>query len=137
MSQHFFCKDKFGQVASSIISLEVASQEGEDTLLVDDENNIETYITLSKGDFGSFQDIVILPQIAIADTQITDSRVGRELVFKVTLDDPSDRTVTVDYETADSSAIAGEDYIGVNGTVKFKPGETEQTIVVNTTGTSY
>ena len=48
-------------------------------------------------------------------------------VFTVTLSAPSGNTVTVDYATADGSAIAPGDYVSVSGTVTFNPGETTKT----------
>lgn len=41
-------------------------------------------------------------------------------------------TVTVDYTTADGTAIAGEDYTSISGTLTFTEGQTSQTITVNT-----
>lgn len=78
-----------------------------------------------------------IPKIAIDDVQTTDSSVGRELTFTVHLDAVSNQTVTVDYTTVDDTALASEDYLAVNGTVTFAPGETQRNITVKTTGTSY
>jgi len=39
-------------------------------------------------------------------------------------------TVEVDYETMDGSAVAGEDYEPLKGTLQFSPGETEKTIAI-------
>ena len=38
--------------------------------------------------------------------------------------------VTVDYETVDGSAKAGEDYVAASGTLTFEVGETEKTVAV-------
>ena len=78
-----------------------------------------------------------MPKIALDDVQTTDSSVGRELTFTVRLDAVSSQTVTVDYATVNGTAVAGEDYFATNGTINFAPGETQKTITVNTTGTSY
>ncbi len=48
----------------------------------------------------------------------------------VTLDVPSGLTVTVDYATADGTAIAGSDYTAVSGTLTFTPGVTSQSFAV-------
>ena len=79
-------------------------------------------VAVSESDFGSVQEITAIPQIVVTDTQVTDSSVGRELVFTVSLNTPSDREITVDYATADDTAKAGEDYVAVSGTVTFEPG---------------
>ena len=40
--------------------------------------------------------------------------------------------VTVDYSTADGTALAGSDYVAVSGTLTFAPGQTAMTIIVPT-----
>ena len=57
---------------------------------------------------------------------------GNEVSFTVSLDRAITQTITLDYATADNTAIAGEDYTADNGTIEFAPGETEKTIVVQT-----
>jgi hypothetical protein len=49
----------------------------------------------------------------------------------VTLDAPSALTVTVDYATSDGTAMAGEDYAAMSGTLVFTPGVTSQTFNVS------
>ena len=49
--------------------------------------------------------------------------------FKVRLEETSDKVVTIDFETKDASAIAGEDYVAQSGTISFD-GTTVQTISV-------
>jgi aryl-phospho-beta-D-glucosidase BglC (GH1 family) len=50
--------------------------------------------------------------------------------FTVTLSAASTQTVTVNYATADGTAIAGTDYVAQTGTLTFSPGETQATILV-------
>ena len=50
--------------------------------------------------------------------------------FVVSLTSPSDVATTVDYATADGSAVAGTDYTAASGALLFAPGQTEQTISV-------
>src|SRR5690606_23092632 len=50
--------------------------------------------------------------------------------FTVTLDNPSGRVITVDYATANGTAIAGSDYNTATGTVTFPAGSTSQTLDV-------
>jgi sugar lactone lactonase YvrE len=52
--------------------------------------------------------------------------------FTVKLDSPSATPVTVNYATASGTALAGSDFTAVSGTVTFAPGQTSQTILVNT-----
>lgn len=53
-----------------------------------------------------------------------------EAVFTVTLTETSTLPVTVDFATADGSAVAGSDYTARSGTLTFNPGVTTQTILV-------
>jgi aryl-phospho-beta-D-glucosidase BglC (GH1 family) len=50
--------------------------------------------------------------------------------FTVTLAAPSTQTVTVQYATANGTAVAGSDYSAASGTLTFAPGETQKTITV-------
>ncbi|NEP46151.1 MAG: sodium:calcium exchanger, partial [Okeania sp. SIO2H7] len=71
------------------------------------------------------------PNIAISNTKITEGNKGRKNArFAVTLDNPSNETVKVNYTTADQTAKAGKDYRKTNGTLTFKPGQTKKTITV-------
>ena len=65
---------------------------------------------------------------------VTDAR-AREgtdaaLVFDVTLDRAASEPVTVDYDTVDGTAKAGEDYRSTSGTVEFASDETSKSISV-------
>ncbi|GIR77918.1 MAG: hypothetical protein CM15mP80_05430 [Alphaproteobacteria bacterium] len=44
------------------------------------------------------------------------------------MDAASEKTITVDYATADGSATATNDYVSSTGTLTFNPGETSKTI---------
>jgi hypothetical protein len=51
-------------------------------------------------------------------------------VFTVSLSEPSSSPVSVDYATADNTAIAGTDYVASSGTVVFSPGETAKPVKI-------
>ena len=50
--------------------------------------------------------------------------------FDVRIDEAKTNEVRVQYATADGTAIAGEDYTAVEGTLVFAPGETKKSIEV-------
>ena len=54
--------------------------------------------------------------------------------FIVSLSAATTQTVTVQYATADGSAIAGSDYLPASGTLTFAPGQTNQIISVSILG---
>ena len=68
------------------------------------------------------------PEITVEDA--TASEEAGTLDFPVRLSDPIAVAVTVEYETSDVTAIAGQDYVGVDDTLTFAAGETERTIEV-------
>src|SRR5262249_56751645 len=75
------------------------------------------------------------PQVSVADYAANEGNSGTTpFTFAVTLSAPSSNTVTVNYSTANGTALAGSDYTSASGTVTFAPGQTTQTITVNVTG---
>jgi hypothetical protein len=52
--------------------------------------------------------------------------------FTVSLDSPSVAPVTVQFTTADETALLGSDYVAATGTITFAPGETTRTVLVRT-----
>ena len=73
-----------------------------------------------------------LPALSAGDAATTESGDGNDthLTFTVTLEPASTETVTVDYETADGTATAGDDYTAKSGTLTFDPGDTQKTVRV-------
>ena len=72
--------------------------------------------------------------ISIGDITVAEGSNGVvNAVFTVSLSGPREQTVTVDFATQDGSAVAGQDYVGTNGTVTFTPGQTSHTITVTVT----
>lgn len=67
--------------------------------------------------------------ISIDNPSITE---GGVLAFSVTLSAPSTSSVTVNYATADGTAIAGTDYTATSGTLSIAAGQTSGTINVST-----
>jgi hypothetical protein len=65
------------------------------------------------------------------DTSVDE---GETVVVEVSLDVPSGKPVTVDWQTADGTATAGSDYEASSGTLAFDPdaGETSASIVIRT-----
>ena len=53
--------------------------------------------------------------------------------FRASLSNPSYQTITVNYTTADGTAVAGSDYTATSGTITFAPGETVKDIFVPVT----
>ena len=67
--------------------------------------------------------------LSIADATAIE---GGGAEFVVTLSPASEETVTVDYRTANGTALAGQDFNTASGTLTFAPNATEQAITVQT-----
>ena len=65
-----------------------------------------------------------VPELSVEDAEVMEG--DGEIVFAVTMDGPSSRTVRVDWATADGTAKAGEDYTARKDELVFAPGETRQ-----------
>lgn len=75
------------------------------------------------------------PTLTITDKTITESDNGTTTaIFTVSLDAASGKPVTVNFATANGTAIAGSDYTATSGTLSFAPGETTKTISVQLNG---
>ena len=65
--------------------------------------------------------------VSIGDDFVYENEVAH---LNVTLSGPSCSTVTVHYNTQDSSAVAGSDYVATSGTLVFSPGQTAKVVNV-------
>ena len=68
--------------------------------------------------------------MAIFDNSGMEMDVLNSMTFTVSLSAASGYTVTVDYATADETAVANDHYTPISGTLTFAPGGTTQTIDV-------
>lgn len=69
-----------------------------------------------------------VPTISVVDISVNED-VGTA-DFDVTLSEPANGVVTVDYSTIDGNAIAGSDYTTTFGQLTFAPGESIKTISI-------
>ena len=79
----------------------------------------------------------ISPQAAltISDVALTEGSGGtKNFTFTITLGAASTGSVTVDYATADGTAVSGSDYLAASGTLTFTPGQTSKTVTVSVLG---
>jgi hypothetical protein len=84
---------------------------------------------------GTITDDDASPSISIDDVVVGEGDSGTtDANFTVSLSGPSGRTVTVDWATADGTAVHPSDFAANSGTATFDPGETSQTVVVAVKG---
>jgi hypothetical protein len=71
------------------------------------------------------------PQLRIGEATVTEGNTGTVgAVFAVTLSAAANQTVTVQFMTANGTAVAGSDFQSTAGTLTFSPGETSKMIAV-------
>lgn len=76
--------------------------------------------------------------LAIADAEVLEGDTGSvSMDFMVSLNAASDAPVSIDFVTAEASALEGIDYQAASGSVTFAAGETEKTISVSVIGDTF
>jgi ribosomal protein L35AE/L33A len=76
-----------------------------------------------------------VPSLSINDVGVTEGNSGTVSAgFTVSLSAASGQTVTVQYATANGTAIAGSDYQSASGTLTFNAGETSKPVTVLVNG---
>ena len=77
---------------------------------------------------GTITDDAINDAVSIAINDVTVSETAGNAIFKVTLTGNIQDALTVDFATADITALAGSDYTTTTGTLTFPAGSTNGTI---------
>ncbi|MYB34932.1 MAG: hypothetical protein F4X92_07390 [Gammaproteobacteria bacterium] len=70
-----------------------------------------------------------LVSLRVADAEVQEAHQA-SLEFVVSLSGSTTEEVSVNYESRDGTATAGEDYQSVSGTLRFSPGEAEKTVSI-------
>jgi urease beta subunit len=126
-----------GQTAKTVdvtVNGDLTHESGE-TFTVDLSNASNAGVADASGQ-GTITNDDQVPDISIDDQTVTEGDAGTStLTFNVSLSNPSDQTVTVDYATTDGTATIGDgDYVAASGTVTFNPGQTAKTVDVTVKG---
>ncbi|MEL6929129.1 MAG: Calx-beta domain-containing protein, partial [Cyanobacteria bacterium J06600_6] len=77
-----------------------------------------------------FRNLQIKELLPISVESVTVGEGSDLATFTLTIPEASDTPISLDYATADDTAIAGKDYTAKKGTVIFAPGDTSKTISV-------
>lgn len=84
----------------------------------------------TRGDVSLSWNLLLPGVISFSPTSYAVNESGTNVVLTVVRAIGSDGTVTVNFTTADGSAVAGQDYTATSGTLTFAGGETTKTITV-------
>ncbi|MDH5562945.1 MAG: hypothetical protein OEY91_04880, partial [Nitrospirota bacterium] len=80
----------------------------------------------------------LIPVLSITDAEVQEGNgsFGPNMEFVLTLSAPTTNTVTVDFQTLNDTALAGEDFIAASNTATFQPGQTSARVAITTLGGS-
>ena len=83
----------------------------------------------------ALEDRCVPASLSVSDLTLIEGNAGIQYAaVVVSLDAPSSRTVSVNYNTANGTALAGSDYDAVSGKLTFAPGQTSKSILVAVRG---
>lgn len=106
--------------------------EQNETLLVNLTDQVNATIAKAQGVGTILNDETT---ISIADVSVTEGNSGtKQANFAVTLAAPTTQTVTVNYATANGTAVSSSDYVTKSGTLTFPAGSTSATVTVLVNG---
>jgi uncharacterized repeat protein (TIGR01451 family) len=108
--------------------------EPDETLLVNLTTPVNATIADNQG-VGTIKDDDALPALSINDVTLAEGNSGAtSFDFTVTLTPASAFPVTINYGTAENTALAGSDYQPASGSLTFAPGQTTKTVSVLVNG---
>jgi hypothetical protein len=115
-----------------------ASGQQNPTIANADVSRTGTYTVTSGGCSAATSVVVSEPTIMIDNQSATPGPKGTiiQMTFHIRLSAPSSQTVSVEFYTSNSTAIAWRDYQPTSGTATFQAGSTEFDVPVNIYGTN-
>ena len=120
-----------GETTQTVTVETLADELAEDTEQFTVELSAPLGATVADGvGEGTISDDDDAPELSIDDAPAVSE--GETAEFTVRLSATSGRAVTVSYRTVDGTAVAGSDYKSASGELRFEPGETTQTVTVET-----
>ena len=125
---------------NSLVPLDTKDLDGDgnttETIPFDQRGTGFSRIANNLVDIGAFEfQGIPSPIIKINNISIVEGNSGTKTgTVTVNLNAATDKTVTVNYTTANNNAIAGIDYTATSGQLSFAPGETTKTITVTVFG---
>ena len=120
-----------GEAARTVSVETLADELAEDTEQFTVELSAPLGATVADGvGEGTISDDDDAPELSIDDAPAVSE--GETAEFTVRLSEASGAAVSVSYRTVDGTAVAGLDYAATEGTLRYEPGETTQTISAET-----
>jgi hypothetical protein len=104
-----------------------------ETFVVNLSNPVNAALSAGQGQ-GTINDNDATPSLRINNVSVSEGTGSTVATFTVTLTGTSDRTITVQYATANNTATAALDYTAASGTLTFPPGTPSQPVAVAVLG---
>ncbi|TXT36917.1 MAG: Calx-beta domain-containing protein, partial [Planctomycetota bacterium] len=125
---------------SKTITVEVLGDtldEAAETFAVNLSNSVNASLVDGQG-LGTITDNDSAPSLSIDDITVTEGNSGtKSASFTVTLSAVSGQAVTVNFATANQSAVASSDFTARTGSVTFAAGETTKLVTIQSAGDSF
>ena len=112
----------------SVAALDDVQDEPAETFALNLSSPANATVSVPSAD-GTILDTDAAPRLSVADASGDE---GGALAFVVSTPTSSVSDITVNYATANGTAVSGQDYRAAQGTLTFAPGETSRTISVST-----
>lgn len=123
--------------ASAIFTVQVIGDtlhEPNETFAVNVSNVTGAAVADGQG-LGTIVNDDAAPTLSIDDVSVTEGNSGTvAAIVTVSLSTASGQTVTVNYATADGTAVAPADYVSASGTLTFAPGTTSRFVTITVNG---
>ena len=74
------------------------------------------------------------PVVRPGSVEVTEAEANTTIEVPLTLSEPSNSTVSVDWRTINNSAVVEADYTAASGTATFEPGQTQTTVPIELRG---
>lgn len=122
-----------GQTNKTIVVSVMGDQtpEANETFTMTLSNPANANLANSQGNGIILDDDSAAVEVSIADVNIMEGNGGAvNAIFSVSLNVSATAAITVDFSTANGTAVSGSDYTAITGSLTFNPGQTEKLVTV-------
>jgi hypothetical protein len=106
-----------------------SDSENLETIAVSLSNAVNASIAVADGTISIADDDTATPELAVTDVTVDEG--DGTVTFTITRNGDSSGTSSVQYATADGSAVDGSDYTAASGTITFEAGEVSKEVTVD------